>query len=459
MTLNTLIRILFAHRRIIIGITLGALVIAGLLIFIMPKTYTATTDLIVDGKGQDPISGQVLQGRLSAGYIGTQADIIRSRNVAKKVIDQQKLTLNTDLATELHLVDDEQIKRRALLSYLNGGLDVTPQRDSSVLSISFAARNPELAAQLADAFAQAYIKTNLELRIEPAKQITQWYDEQLTSLRVNLIEKQNVLSAYQEKHNILASSDRLDLESAKLAELSSMLIAAQSERLNSTNRNEQMTGKRGAVPSQALDNPQVQRLSGQLAEAEARLEDMATKVGENHPQYRQIQGEVDSLKQQLDQALRFINGSLRSSVELSQSREAQLTAELAAQKERVMQLSGNRNELALLKQEVDNAQSAYDAALARATATKLESQIAQTDIALLNPATVPTTPTSPKSLMILFLAGVSSLLFGVGMVLCWEWLDRRIRGTNDLEKILGLPVLACIPADRGSNLLHKEVMV
>ncbi len=457
MNLNTLIHILLARKLTIIGMTLLGLVIAGAMTFSMPKIYTATTELIVDGKGQDPISGQVVAGRLSAVYIGTQADIIRSRNVANKVIDQQNLMQHAGLAKELKLSDNEQKNRRTIAAYLRGGLDVTPKRDSSVLGISFSGRNPELVAQLADAFSKAYIKTNLELRIEPAKQITQWYDEQLGSLRENLIKRQNVLSTYQEKHNILASSDRFDLESAKLAELSSMLIAAQNERLKDTSRNEQITGRnRGALPSQALDNPQVQRLTGELAEAQAKLGDLATNVGENHPQYRQAQGEVDSLRYQLNQALRFINGSLRSSVELSQSREAQLTLEVAAQKERVMQLGRHRNELTLLQQEVDNAQSAYDAALARSAATKLESQIAQTDIALLNAASVPTRPTSPKPLIALFLAGITGLLFGIGTALCWEWFDRRVRNVSDLDKLLDLAVLAYIPADSSGS--RKEVM-
>lgn len=458
MNLNTLLSILFARKMTIIGITLAAIIAAVVVTLLTPKLYMATTDLIVDGKGQDPISGQTLPARMTAGYLGTQAEIIRSRNVANKVIDQQKLIQNPDLARELHLPDDEKIRRQKLISYLKGGLEVNPKRDSSVLSIGFHARNPAIAAQVTNAFAQAYIQTNLELRIEPAKQITRWYDQQLASLRTSLIEKQNALSAYQEKHNILASSDRLDLESAKLAELSSMLIAAQSERLNNTSRNDQISGSnRGALPAQALDNPQIQRLSSELAQAQARLGDLATKVGEAHPQYRQTQGEVDSLNRQLSQALRFINGSLRSSVELSQTREDQLEAELATQKERVLLLSRNRNELNLLKQEADNAQAAYDTALARATQTKLESQVALTDIAILNTAMAPNRPTTPKPVMNILLATVAGLLLGFAMALCWEWLDRRVRNTNDLEQGLGLPVLACIPSSN-RRFFNKEVM-
>jgi len=461
MNIHAFIRILLARWLVIVVLTCMAVMTALAITLLTPRTYTATTELIVDGKGQDPVSGQLLPTRLLSGYIATQGDIIRSRNVANKVIDLLQLAepdkAPTDATREFGRLNINQApNRQALLSYLGDGLTVIPKRDSSVLSIAFTARDPALAAQLADAFAQAYIQTNLELRIEPAKQITTWYDQQLAALRETLIDKQNALSAYQEEHNILASSDRLDLENAKLAELSSMLIAAQGERLTSQSRSNQVDDtKTGALPSQVMDNPQVQKLSSDLALAQARLVEQATQVGENHPQYRQTLGEVDGLKRQLQNTIKLVSGSLRSSVTLSQTREQQLEAELAAQKERVLQISRNRNQLTLLKQEADNAQASYDAALARASQTQLESRVALTDVAILNTAAIPTQPTTPKPAITLLLATLIGLLLGAALALCWEWLDRRIRSGDDLEQDLGLAVLAYIPEPK-ANLIPKR---
>lgn len=451
MNINAFIRILWARWFIIAGIT-GAAILAAIAInLVTPRSYTATTELIVDGKAQDPISGQLMPARLLTGYIATQADIIRSRNVANKVINLLKLTEPSLAPSGLKKEFDklsagEAPSRQALLAYLNDRLTVAPKRDSSVLSIAFNAQDPELAALIADSFAQAYIQTNLELRIEPAKQITSWYDQQLATLRTNLIERQDTLSAYQEEHNILASTDRLDLENAKLAELSSMLVAAQGERLTNQSRTNQVADNKGrALPAQVMENPQIQKLSSDLALARTRLAEQATQVGENHPQYRQTLGEVTGLEHQLNKAIRSVSDSLRSSMELSKSREEQLEAELAAQKDRVLQIGRNRNQLTLLKQEVDNAQSAYDAALARASQTQLESQIASTDVAVLNTAAVPTKPTAPKPTMTLLLAAVGGALFGIALALCLEWLDRRVRSNDDIEQSLGLPVLAYLP--------------
>ncbi|MCE3253945.1 MAG: chain-length determining protein, partial [Cellvibrio sp.] len=200
MNLTTLIGILLARKWVIIATTLAAILAAVTLNLLTPKSFTAATDLLVDGRGLDPISGQSQPTRLTGAYLATQADIIRSRNVASKVIEALALAENPAMIKAAKLTGEAKSDQRRMLGFLAQGLIVTPKRDSSVLTIAFQARNPELAAQLADAFAQAYMYTNLELRIEPAKQTTEWYNHQLTGLRNDLIDRQNALSTYQEEH-------------------------------------------------------------------------------------------------------------------------------------------------------------------------------------------------------------------------------------------------------------------
>lgn len=452
MNLNSFIRILRARWLTIAGMTVVAVVAAVVVTLNTPRSYTAATELIIDGKGQDPISGQMLPTRALSGYIATQGDIIRSRNVANKVIDQMGLVDNPVLLREYQEVGkEEKPSRQWLLSYLSRGVSVTPKQNSSVMVVAFNARDPALAAKLADAYAQAYIQTNIELRTEPAKQISHWYDEQLTNLRETLTEKQNALSLYQEKHGILASSDRLDLETERLAELSAMLTTVQGERLDSQSRSKQLQGSTpGSLPAHVLENPQIQKLSDELSQAQARLNDVGAQVGSNHPQYRKARREVESATGQLNKALKSIGGNMQSTIELSKSREEQLAAEVAAQKEKVLKINRIRNELSTYQQEVDNAQAAFDAALARTNQTRLESRSALTDIAILNTASVPTRPTEPNPVMNLLLSLIVGLLFGTAAALCWEWMDRRVRSAEELEARLGIPVLAYLPAQRRS---------
>src|SRR5690606_36782786 len=123
-------------------------------------------------------------------------------------------------------------------------------------------------------------------------------------------------------------------------------------------------------------------------------------------------------------------------------------AEVAAQKQYVLQLNRSRNHLTLPQQELDNAEAASEAALARGSQTKLDSRTARTDVAIPYTAPVPTNPTEPKPALNLLIPTVLGLLLGTALALCWEWIDRRVRSSDELEASLGIPVLAYVPLER-----------
>lgn len=446
MSLASFLLVLRARWRPIALCTGLALLLALAYALWAPRTYTASTQLLVDSKAQDPISGQLLPAHMNTGYLATQAEVVASQSVALKVLALLSAEERAQLEQELGRTSSAEPSADQLLSLLHQRLSVTSARESNLLNLGFSAQNPQLAATIANRFAEAFIQANLELRIAPAKQISQWYAQQLAELRASLVDKQNALLAYQQEHGLVVNADKLDLEQAKLSRLSALLTEAQSQRLTNQNLSQQLgNSKQKLLTSQAQDNPQVQKLSTELLQAQAKLKDLALRVGENHPQYRQAQTEVEGLQKQLNRTLELLSGSVKSSVALAQSREIQLAAEVATQKDLVLQLNRNRNQLALLQQEVDSAQSAYDSALARSSQTQLESRIAQTDVAVLNQATPPKRPTSPKRLLVLVLALATGLCSGLALALGWEWLDRPVRSSDDLTQQLGLAVLASIP--------------
>jgi len=447
MSFTTFLRILQARWFSLLATTLLSLIGAALLTMSLPKSYKATTELLIDGSGQDPISGQVMPAQRMSAYIATQSEVMSSRNVANKVIDRLALLDRPELQ---HIYREKTAgkvpKREWLQLYLKQHLSVANKRDSNVMSVEISLTDPTLAAELADAVANAYIDTNLELRTEPAKRIAIWYDQQLAELRQKLGSAQEALTAYQEKFGIVAVNERLDLESARLAELSSMLVAAQGQRLDNQSRRQQLKNSDNSIPADLLGNPLTKELRSNLAKAQARLDELSTQVGARHPQYIQASREVAALKTQLSHNLELLGGSIRSSAALSEDLEKQLTAELATQKERVLKLNRNRDELSLLKQELDSAQSAYNSALERSTQTQLESRLAMTDIAILNSATIPMHPSSPNPAMNLLIATILGILLGIAIALIREWADQRVRNSEELEERLGLPVLANIPA-------------
>lgn len=436
--------ILKARRRIVL-VTMGAVCALTLTVsLLLPKTYTATASLVIDGKDGDPISGLMMSPQLMPGYLATQTDIIASHRVALRVVDGLKMTANPKAQEQFHAATDGKGSiRHWLADVLLKKLDVKPTHESSVISLSYSGSDPNFAAALANAFADAYIQTNLELKVEPARQNAAWYDEQIKSLRGNLEQAQARLSAYQSEHGIVATDERLDVENARLAELSSQLVGAQAQTYDSQSRQHQAAVPGDSTP-EVLANPLIQGLKVDLSRQEAKLTELAGKVGRNHPQYEQAQAELDTLRMRLERETRSVRDSLGHTARAAQQREGDLRAAVAAQKARVLQMREARDQVALLTRAVDNAQRTYDAAVQRLDQSRLESRASQTNVALLNEAVPPNDPSSPRLALNMILAIIVGGLLGVGIAFLREMVEHPVRSPLDLEEALDLPVLGVV---------------
>lgn len=426
-------------RWLVAALALGITVATTLAVsLVLPKNYTSTASLVVDAKAKDPISGMLLPAQLMPGYLATQVDIIQSQSVALRVVDGLKLTQVPSIK-DAYMADThgEGDIRYWMADLLLKKLDVQPSRESSVMQVNFEGTDPKFAAVVANAFAQAYIQTNLDLRVQPARATTAWYEEQVKQLRENLEKAQARLSAYQREKGLVASDERIDVETARLAELSSQLVAAQAQTYDSTSRQEQS----GNALAEVELNPLVQSLKGEVARGEASLSQLAERVGKNHPQYQRAQTEVDALRAKLDKEIKTATRTVSTTAKVAKGREGDIRGALAAQKAKVLALKQQRDEAAVLVRDVENAQHLYDAALQRFGQTRLESQSTQTDIAILNPAVPATEASSPKVLLNTILAIFLGGLLGIGLAFLMEMLDRRVRSAEDLVAGLDIPVL------------------
>ncbi len=260
MSFQLFLLILLARRKVIVLTLLGVVAVTVAVSLLLPKQYTATASVVLDVKSPDPILGAILPAQALPGYMATQLDIIQSDRVAQRVVKMLKLDQNSTARGQW---EDETEGKGTIESWLGNllqkKLDVKPSRESSVINISFRGVEPQFAADVANAFAQAYISTNLELKVDPAKQFASWFDDRTKALRENLEKSQAKLSAYQREKGIVAVDERLDVENARLLELSSQLVAIQGQKAESQSRQRQASGDAQTLP-EVLQNPLIQGL-------------------------------------------------------------------------------------------------------------------------------------------------------------------------------------------------------
>ncbi len=376
---------LLRARAVFIVFVVGVTLLAALAFTLQQtKRYTASSSLVLTFKDAGPFDSRGLPTQLAGSYMATQVDIINNRNVAVKVVDQLGLS-DDPVAAERYMKrhkgnpdwSSEGVPnlREVIADAFLDDLTVRPARESRVLSVEVMSADPQYAAQIADAFTQAYIDATLELSMEPARRNAAWFDTQLKVLQTRLEEQQQKLTEYQQQRGIVAIDERLDTETRRLEDLSSKLTAAQANTYEVRSR----------------------------------------QLGAQHPEY-----------------LRAVD------------QERSLEASLSRQKAKVLEVKKERDQLDLLVRDLENSRSMYDAAIQRYYQTSLESQFNQTNIAVLNTASIPEKPSSPKEFVNMALGLILGLVLGIGTTIILEVFNRRVRIEEDIRQGLGIPVLASI---------------
>lgn len=449
MTISQILSILRARWALIVLVfgvtTLTALGISLLL----PKQYVSEASVVVDVKSLDPVAGTVLPGMFQPGYMSTQVDIVNSERVAERVVRMLRLEEQPELRQRW--MDQDKGKGEFVVWAAKGlqtKLDAKPSRDSNIIQIGFRGTDPDFVAKAANAFAQAYVDVDLELKTEPAKQYAQFFGVQTDQARLKLEEAQAKLSAYQQAHGIVVFDQRLDAETSKINDLSSQLTLLQGQIADSDSKR---ASKSAGSTEAAMNSSTIATLKTQIAQLNGRLQESSGNLGPQHPQTLRTKAQLASLRADLDREIGQIQASFDTTYRIDKQREQQLRSALDSQKTRVLLMNKQRDEVSVLRRDLDAAQRDYDTMGQRFSIARLESQASKTNISILSPATVPLSSAKPKVLLNTAAAALVGLMLGLVCAVTLELANRRIRSPNDLAIALDVPVLARVSGVKHLN--------
>lgn len=423
--------------------TAAAVLGAGLL---QPAQYTASASLLMDTR-PDPVASPGAPAQSLATALAAQTEVVRSERVARRVLAQLPEPQRQAWQQRWQAAASELALEPWLLAEWARRLELRPQRDSGVLGVGFRADTAEAAAAMANAWVAASVAVALELRVEPARQYAGYFEERSRAARDELEAAQQRLAEYQRSHGIVVAEDRIDLEQTRLAELTRQLSNLQSQSVDSGSRQRQALqggGRDADGLPEVLTNPAISQIKGELARTEAQIGQLATRLGEQHPQLAALAGQRDQLRTRLEAETRRIAGGVGLVNRINQQREAETRAALSAQRDRVLALSSRRDSGLVLQREVDQARRAYDTLQQRQSQAELESGVTRAPMSLLSPATPPTRASAPRPAVLAGLSLLLGLLAMTGGVALMEAKSRRLRTDRDLTQALGVPLLGTL---------------
>jgi succinoglycan biosynthesis transport protein ExoP len=455
MTIETLLQALKSRLWLLLLLPLAAGGTALALLSDVPPAYSANARILIDYRKplEGELAGELLPVGLQSSYLTTQIDIIESRPVAERVLETLKLR---DSAPWRERFASEAEKGKDFdtwtIDSLLEGLTGTTGAESRVLNVWYRDPDPQMAASIANAFVESYRQTIGQIGRNPASENAQSVEKILANLRTELERAENKVSAYQKREGIMATEERLDVETAHLNELLQEKLAAGATLRAVESRLSALEDllaqdklKTASMAADLVDNGLIQGLNIEIARKEAERAERATSLGARHPEMRRIDAEIESLRERLTAETAKAVSGLRGEVQQAQRlAEAAEQAE-AAQRRRLMEMKHGRDGPGPLLRELESARSSYDRALGLYSEYAMHSQLSQTNVALLDPARAPALPSTPNALASAAAAAFAGLVLAIGMALLWELADRRVRGTQEIERIGDAGHLGALP--------------
>ncbi|MBC7957648.1 MAG: chain length determinant protein EpsF [Cytophagales bacterium] len=455
MTLSRLIVVMRARWRSATLVIASVVAVAVAISLVLPRQYKATSSVLVDMRSPDPLMGTVLGSTLVSGYMATQMDVVQSERVVRRAIAALGMERDPVLKARWKSATEGQGNFQDWLTEeVQRRLDVQPTRESGVMSIIFTATDPAAAAATANAIVRSYIDTTLELRVEPARQYNDFFDDRSKQLRADLDAAQAKLSSYLQANGIAASNERIDVESLRLSELSSQFVALQSLNAESGSLEKQASVNADKM-AEVFNHPAVAALNAELARQQIKLGELRQRLSDQHPQVKETENSISELSSQIAAEKRRVSAGIVASNQVNSSRESQIRSLLAEQRAKVLRMKGQRDEANALQHDVDNARAAYDAVFQRARQSSLESQVTQTNVSILRQATAPALASSPKLWANVSVAFVLGALLALAVVMVREIRDRRLRTLDDVVEGLRQPLLVILPNASGRGQPRK----
>jgi chain length determinant protein EpsF len=430
---------------------LGVVLLASLL---MPTRYRAASELLIEEENSDPIAGVALPGSGQPSRVMTEADIVRSERVVLRALQAMDARYQQELRERWRSRTGGQGDMNAWMAEeLQRTTEVRPARESRVLSVSHSARDPRFAAAFVNALTKAYIETAVDLRVEPARQYSAFFDERARQMREQLFEAQKRVSEFQRRNDITTTDEKLDVEDARLAELSAQVVALQA-RAGEAQRRQSEAAANPDRMEEVLKDPTVASLANALSLQETKQLELMERLGSKHPQVIESRAATQSLAERLERAKRRAAGAFQGNSKVLASQLAERTSALELQREKVLERKELRNEARLLQSDVDVARRSLDAIMERLNKTTLEKSAPQVTVSILKTASVPFVPTSASLAGRAAVGAVVGLLLAVLSIVAAELRDRRLLGADDVMSELGQPLLTVLSPPARPLLVH-----
>ncbi len=479
--LRDYLNVILKRKWIVLIFLISVFVTVIILTSMMTPLFKSTVVLKIDKESPNVLSFKDVVSSTDINYYQTQYEILKSRNLAERVIRQLSLDKNSDFMPAESKLDKikriifdntmgillnlfsfpdskNSVKEKPnnnppvkdeiptyLSNALTGRLEIQPVKDSQLVKVSFISHDPELSTNVANAVAGTYITFDLESRVDASKEAKDFLEKQVEIIKEKLKDSETKLNDYASKNEIIFDKSKESLLTSKLTDISAALNNITNERMQKEALYREVKGSAGANNPIILNNSLILGLKTTFSSLEAEYSNLSKTYTSDYPKMKSIKSQMDAIQKRIEQETSKLINSLESDYNASLKKEENLTRAFNAQKRNVLSFQDKAAQFEVLKREVEGNKNLYNNLLQRHNEVGVSASSKATNIQILDKALYPKTPFKPDKLRNILLSIVFGLMGGIGLAFLVEYFDNSVKDTHDIEKDVNLPILGMIP--------------
>ena len=395
-------------------------------------------------------------------YQETQFEILESRTLSEKVINDLQLYRNPEFNRKLYLFglidggaapipantdppDPSSDQYRAAVAIFKSDVDVTPIRRSNLVDLTFDSHDPNLAARVANDLADKYIDNNFQIKYDETMKAREWLETQLGGEKIKLEQSEHDLADYARQNSIVFINDKQTLVTQRLADLQSDYTKSQADRIQwETLYNLVKEGKTDELPG-VIDNRVIQDLSEKKDDLERSYEDMLVTVKPEFPKAVHLKRQIDTIDKEINTQKTAVGKNVVNQYNSAVKHEKSLEAAMNQAKEDVGNMGEKGIAYGILQREVESNQQIYNGLLDRMKEAGVTAGLKASNIHVIDGAIVPKVPSKPRVFLNLAVGLILGLGLGVGLAFFQEYLDKTLKTADDVEQLLRLSSLGVLP--------------
>ncbi len=461
-------------------ILLLAILVAALTVFVvlnMKPLFSSKATLLIEAQQAKAVKIEEVYGinSMQQEYYLTQFEILKSRSIAETVIDRLQLAEHPDFIPEPSLTSmlKEQLPflpaetvamspedkaaraKEKLIEKFVGRLGIEPVRKTQLVNITFESHDAKLAAAVANAVGDAYIESQLEAKMGITQKANTWLGGRLGELRLRLDQSEQALQEFRIREGLIDVAGVRSLGSQELERLGTEITVARAKKA-------QVDGFIRVISQYGSDkidrieslpeitaHPGVQNVKREQVTAERKVSELSKIYGPKHPKLLAAKSELASVQDNLREQIRKLIAGIESEAQTATQNLNSLEAEMSRAKVQYQDLSGKETEYQRLQREVETNRQLFDTFMARQKETEVAGDFNSAIARFTDRAMPATDPFKPKRKLIVVLAFIAALGFGVIVAFVMESLNDTIKTNQDIEQLLRQRALGMLPSVPG----------